>query len=262
MPVLVEVLARVLMEKKSAGEETQEFQPLPQELPKGISRRELVRRLATVMGAGTVMAAAPGAVSGAAPAVLVKPEAHSAPGHSMAAEPPGSTESQAEATGWKPAFLDAHQCQTFSVLAERILPGSTEAQVAPFVDLLLSVDTQENQKQFLNSLSAFEAYSLANYQQPFKNLSEEQQNRVLTVASTMESGQTRRHHGRRHSLGPAGQGQDQASVLTLRDHFESLKSSVSAAYFSSEPGMKYMGWTGQVMWTSFPGCQKSASQNE
>ena len=67
---------------------------------------------------------------------------------------------KAASTNWTPEFLDAHQSATLTVLAERIVPGSTKAQVMQFVDLLLSVDTPENQKKFLASLGAFEAEAI------------------------------------------------------------------------------------------------------
>jgi hypothetical protein len=43
-------------------------------------------------------------------------------------------------------------------------------------------------------------------------------------------------------------------VLTLRDHFENIKGWVSGAFYSSEFGMKELGWTGQVAWDGLPGC--------
>jgi Gluconate 2-dehydrogenase subunit 3 len=211
-----------------------------------MSRREMVRRFATAVTAGTAVAGVPAS-------------AHPVYKHMMNEKTMEQAESEASAHAWKPAFFDSHQNETFALLAERILPGSTEAQVNRFVDLLLSVDTLENQKQFLNSLSAFDAYCLTTYQQPFKNLSEGQQNQVLTVASTAEPGEQLRRHGRRRALGTAPQHSGEESTVTLGDHFENLKHWVSGAYFSSEPGMKYLGWTGQVMWSSFPGCQHSGS---
>ncbi|MGH9350741.1 MAG: gluconate 2-dehydrogenase subunit 3 family protein [Terriglobia bacterium] len=213
----------------------------------GMNRREMVRRLATVMTAApalTVIAAAPGLAAG-------KPPVSAAPGQ--------AEEEQKGASGkWTPAFFDPHQYATFTVLAERIIPGSTDAQVGQFVDLLLSVEAQQAQKRYLNSLSAFEAYSLATYQKPFKDLSEDQQNQVLTVASTAKpGGGALPGFGGRRILGPRNLEASQEEKLTLRDHFELLKRAVVEAYFSSEPGMKYLGWTGQVMWSSFPGCQHS-----
>jgi len=40
----------------------------------------------------------------------------------------------------------------------------------------------------------------------------------------------------------------------LRDHFDHLKGWVVGAHYSSEPGMRELGWTGQSFFTSFPDC--------
>ncbi|HEV2416200.1 MAG TPA: gluconate 2-dehydrogenase subunit 3 family protein, partial [Terriglobia bacterium] len=133
--------------------------------------------------------------------------------------------------------------------------GSTDAKVAQFIDLLLSVEAQQQQKRFVDALSAFEAYSLATYHKPFINLSEEQQNHMLTVASTAKPGGRLPGFGRRRMLGPQNAEAGPEEKLTMRDHFEFLKREAAEGYFSSEPGLKYLGWTGQVMWSSFPGCQ-------
>ncbi|MDE3178498.1 MAG: gluconate 2-dehydrogenase subunit 3 family protein [Acidobacteriota bacterium] len=212
----------------------------------GMNRRDMVRRLATAMTAGTAMAAVPGVAA-----------AHPVYKHLMSESTREQADAKAADKDWSPAFFDPHQNETFIVLAERIIPGSDEAQVNRFVDLLLSVDSLEAQKAFLNSLSAFEAYSLQNYQRPFKDLTEDEQNHVLTVASTAEPGGKLSNFRRRHILGPEHAGNEEPERLTLRDHFENIKHWVSGAYFSSEPGMKSLGWTGQVMWTSFPGCKHS-----
>ncbi|HEV2498031.1 MAG TPA: gluconate 2-dehydrogenase subunit 3 family protein, partial [Terriglobia bacterium] len=133
--------------------------------------------------------------------------------------------------------------------------GSTDAKVAQFIDLLLSVEAQQQQKRFVDALSAFEAYSLATYHKPFISLSEEQQNHMLTVASTAKPGGRLPGFGRRRMLGPQNAEAGPEEKLTMRDHFEILKREAAEGYFSSEPGLKYLGWTGQVMWSSFPGCQ-------
>lgn len=209
----------------------------------GMNRREMVRRLATAMTAGTAMAAVPGAAL-----------AHPVHKHMMSDSTMRQADAKAADKNWSPLFFDPHQNETFIILAERIIPGSTGAQVNRFVDLLLSVDSLDNQKKFVNSLSAFEAYSLTTYQHPYKDLTEEQQNQVLTVASTGNPGAELAKAGHQHILGPKTKDTAAEVRLTLRDHFENLKQWVSGAYFSSEPGMKSMGWTGQVYFSSFPGC--------
>lgn len=218
------------------------------ESTRGMNRREMVRRLATAVTAGTAAAALPGVLS-----------AHPVVRHMANEATLNQADAKAADPAWAPAFFDPHQNETVIVLAERIVPGSTEAQVNRFVDLLLSVDSQETQKAFVNSLSAFEAYSLEHYQKPFKDLTDDQQNHVLTVASTAKPGRSFPEFGRRPGvLGPREQGPGGNHPLTLGDHFENLKHWVSGAYFSSEPGMKFLGWTGQVMWASYPGCQHPA----
>jgi hypothetical protein len=215
---------------------------------RGINRRQMVRRLATAVAAG---AALPG-VAAAHPAETHPATAATHPAATPEDPAPAQPASKVENSTLQ--FFDLHQYETFNVLAERIVPGSTEAQVARFVDLLLSVDTREQQQKFLNSLSAFEAYSIQNFPHPFKDLAEDQQNHVLTVASTAVSGHPTPNSAA-STLPGAPEGNEHR--LTLRDHFENLKEWVARAYFSSELGMKSMGWTGQVMWTSFPGCQQS-----
>ena len=197
----------------------------------GMNRREMVRRLMMAGGAGLALPGMaegyPGAIHPAGLAVLVEN---------------GAATAEAK---WTPEFLDPHQYETLVVLAELIIPGSTKAQVSRFIDLLLSVDTQDAQKKFLASLSAFEAESLRRFSHPYKDLTEAQQNELLTSASIAKPGQAK---------------EGQPLPGTMRDHFENLKSWVAGAYYSSETGMKDLGWTGQVFFTSFPGCQQSGGK--
>jgi Gluconate 2-dehydrogenase subunit 3 len=192
----------------------------------GINRREMVRRLMLAGGAGFAL---PGIAEGHPMARRLANQGATAKVASAAAKTDGS-----------PAFLDQHQSKTLEVLGERIIPGSSKAQVNRFIDLLLSVDTQDAQKKFIASLSAFDAESLKRFSHPYKDLTVSQQNEILTSASTAKHGEAT--DGQPHQV-------------TLRDHFENLKGWVSGAYYSSEIGMKELGWTGQVIFTSFPGCE-------
>ena len=210
---------------------------------RGINRRQVVQRLLGGAGAGLV-----------APAVALA-EAHPVRKHLMSESTLAAADAKAGAADWSPEFLDPHQNDTLIVLAERIVPGSTQAQSNRFIDLLLSVDTQENQKKFLASMGAFEAEAISTYQHPYKDLTEEQQNAILTKASTEKSGIPEGAGGGFSWFAVPSKDSGEPPKLTLRDHFENLKQWVSGAYFSSEVGMKELGWTGQVMWDSFPGCE-------
>ena len=141
---------------------------------------------------------------------------------------------------WKPEFLDTHQVETLIVLAERIVPGSTRANVARFVDRLLSVDTQENQTRFLGSMGALAAASINRFGRPWKALTEAEQVELLTAASSEAPGEK--------------DASGKPSRRTLRDHFDNLKGWVVGAYYSSEIGMRELGWTGNMFFASFPGC--------
>lgn len=198
------------------------------ERKEGINRREMVRRLMLAGGAGFAL---PGLAEG-------YPATHVAGKGSVT-----EAEAKTAKSDWSPAFLDQHQSDTLAVLAERIIPGSSEAGVNRFIDLLLSVDTEEPQKSFLASLSAFEAESLRRFSRPFKELAEAQQVEILAASSSAE-----------HSHAAEGKSRQP----TMRDHFENIKGWVSSAYYSSEIGMKELGWTGQVYFTNFPGCAESS----
>ncbi len=208
---------------------------------RGLSRREMVQRLLGTAGVGL-----------AAPGIAVAESVHPVHKHMMSDSTMARAEEQAAVVEWKPLFLDPHQNETLIVLAERIVPNSTNAQVNRFIDLLLSVDTFENQRRFINALSAFEAEALKRHSSPFKSLTEDQQNEILTFASTAKPAREEspvRHYAPERAESP------ESGPDTIRDHFNHLKEWISGAYYSSEVGMKELGWTGQMMWESFPGCQ-------
>jgi Gluconate 2-dehydrogenase subunit 3 len=205
-------------------EKSSELQVVNHHSSRGLSRREMVQRLFGGAGAGLAI---PG-LSGAHPI-----QKHLARGAML--EEAGV---QAANQDWTPAFLDAHQDETLIVLAELIVPGSTKARVNRFIDLLLSVDTQDNQKEFVAALSALEAEALNLYSHPFRALTQEKQVKILTGAST--AGEEEAHENPKQAL---------------KNHFENLKGWISGAYYSSEIGMRELGWTGSYYFESFPGCQ-------
>jgi len=163
-------------------------------------------------------------------------------------------QAQAAADDWKPEFLDRHQTETLAVLAERMVPGSSRAQVDRFIDILLSVDTREDQQRFMNSLSAVEGEALERYGHPYQELTEAQQNEILSVASSAEPGSGPPAGRRRRGSAPSTPAREPKKE-TLRDHFENLKGWVVGAYYSSEVGMRELGWTGDFFFDSFPGCE-------
>jgi len=170
---------------------------------RGPGRREVLQRLVATLGAGFTL---PSLAAG-------HPMRRHLRDHAKVA----AAEARASA-GSRPEFLDVGQLETLVQLAERIVPGSTGAEVPPFIDQLLAVDTPDNQRAFLNALRALAG--------PVERLAQ---------AST-----------ERPAVAP--------QPPTLRDHFEHLKGWIVGAYYSSEIGMRELGWTGNVFYAGFPGC--------
>jgi hypothetical protein len=135
------------------------------------------------------------------------------------------------AADWKPLFLSAQQEETLASLAEAVVPGSRKAQSERFIDLVLSADTAAHQKNFADSLAAFETESQKRFGKRFPALSADEQNALLKDAST---------------------GEEKSG---LRKHFEHLKGWISGAYYSSEAGMRELGWTEDRVFEKFPGCE-------
>jgi hypothetical protein len=133
------------------------------------------------------------------------------------------------AADWKPVFLNLRQNENLIALAESIVPGSAKAQANRFIDLLLSVDKPKSQSEFVQSLAAFDGEAQKRFGKSLPVLDDSEKNTILTDASEKES--------------------------TLHRHFENLKSWVSGAYYSSEAGMRELGWTGDYVFESFPGCE-------
>jgi hypothetical protein len=152
----------------------------------------------------------------------------------------------------QPEFLDAHQFETLASLAERIVPGSGKANVAGFIDQLLAVDQKENQRRFLNALGVFEGESIARYGHPWRGLAEAQQVELLTAAATAKpSREEREWRPGQPTIAPT----EVPKPATLRDRFDELKGWIAGAYYSSEIGLRELGYTGNMFFASFPGCQ-------
>lgn len=207
----------------------------------GLGRREALQMLAGAMGTGVAL---PGLAEG-----------HPLHSHLAGHAAIGQAEAKAASANGKPAFLDEHQLRTLQALAERIVPGASKAKSAEFVDQLLAVDTQENQRSFLNALGAFEGRAIERTRRPWVALSTAEQDEILTEASTMASGVPAAEPwtpGRPIAAPAAPAGPPR---VTLRDQFDLIKGWIAGAYYSSEIGMRELGWTGNIFHAQFTGCE-------
>jgi hypothetical protein len=195
-------------------------------------RRQVLQALAGSVGAGL-----------AAPSLAGAEAAHT---HAAAVPAPAANAAQS-----LPGFLDANQLETLVSIAEAVVPGSSEAGVAAFVDRLLAVDTQERQRNFLAALGALQAESLTRFGRSWLSLDAQQKTVLLTAVSTGPSATAPRYWKPGE---PVVVPTPEKRPPTLRDRFELIKDRIATAYYSSEKGMKELGWTGQMVHGGYPGC--------
>ncbi|MBV8513769.1 MAG: gluconate 2-dehydrogenase subunit 3 family protein [Acidobacteria bacterium] len=181
----------------------------------GISRREAMQKLMGAIAAGAV---AP-AIAGAHPVELYRRLTDDGDSLSNGEEALGAAD-------WKPIFLNAQQDELLVAVSETMLPGSKGAQVDQFIDLLLSVDSAVKQKRFLSSLTAADDLARSEFQHGFAELNAADREKALTSLSQ-----------------------------THKEPFENLKEWIVGAYYSSEQGMKELGWDGNFAFDKYPTCK-------
>ncbi|MBK5298741.1 MAG: gluconate 2-dehydrogenase subunit 3 family protein [Vicinamibacteria bacterium] len=186
--------------------------------PDGIARRAMLQTLLGGMGAGLALPS------------IVEAQ-HPVQHHLASATGVEQAQKKAAVAAYKPEFFDAHQLKTLEVLAEAIVPGSTSARVAPFLDQLIAVESTKNQREIIGALGAFDMAAIDKHGKAWKAITAAEQDALLQEASAAEAGTSR-----------------------LRDPFQNLKGWVAGAYYSSEPGMRELGWTGNVFHAELPGC--------
>jgi Gluconate 2-dehydrogenase subunit 3 len=187
--------------------------------PDGIARRAVLQALLGTVGAGLALPADAAAAQ--------HPMLH----HLENGAQLDQAQARAAAEDYAPVLLDAHQLRTLEALAEAIVPGSTIAKVAPFLDQLIAVESGATQRAFLGALGAFDMAAIQKHTKPWLSLAANEQQSLLQEASTAD---------------PA--------ASALRRHFQILKDWIAGAYYTSEPGMRELGWTGGVFHAAFPGC--------
>jgi Gluconate 2-dehydrogenase subunit 3 len=201
------------------------------ESPSDVGRRVMLQTLLGGVGAGLAL---PGIVQAQHPVQ-----------HHVGTATAVAAQKKAAAAAYKPVFLDAHQLKTLASLSEAIVPGSTEAKVAPFIDTLLAVESSQNQKSFLSALGAFDMLAIEKHRKPWVALTAAEQDALLQTASTTPPGAPPTWPG----APPSGTGK-----TTIGDHFNNLKGWIAGAYFSSEKGARELGWTENVFHNELPGC--------
>ncbi|MDA0207252.1 MAG: gluconate 2-dehydrogenase subunit 3 family protein [Acidobacteria bacterium] len=134
--------------------------------PLNIDRREMIK----VTAGSAALVVFP-------PASLAAPQQHAA-----------TTVGATQASSWQPKFFTPEQNELTTALAELILPetdtpGAREAKVNEYIDLVLSDEISQTQKDFLDGLAWMNRRSKELFQTDFLALSNEQQTGMLTRLS-------------------------------------------------------------------------------
>lgn len=186
-------------------------------------------------GAGIPRRAALQALLGGAGAGLALPSIASAqhPMHRHLSDPDALEQAQQKAaiSASGAEFLDPHQVKTLEALAEAIVPGSTAARVGPYLDRLLAVESGADQQAFLGALGGFDMAAIAKHGKPWIAITAAQQDALLQEASTADP-----------------------KASPLAGHFAYLKPWIAGAYYTSEPGMRELGWGDNWFHQELPRC--------
>ena len=147
---------------------------------------------------------------------------------------------------WKPVFLNDQQNETLIALSDVIIPatdtpGAKEALVNRYLDLLLSVQPDKFQRQFVDALNFIASESQKQLGKDFRALVPEDQIWLLTPWAYQR--QTSTWMEREEEPDPA------------RQHFERLKALIAITYYGSEIGQKELGWEGGFTNGVYEGCQ-------
>ena len=172
-------------------------------------------------GGMTRRSALQGLAAGLGLTVGTPAEAHDAQ-HPLAAHVAQRPAKPAAASGaTTPQFFDAHQFATLTLVSELIVPGSVASGSPTFIDEVLAIEHDDVRLRFVSALAAVDAAARGAHGTTFRTLTAAQQPAVLESLTTP---------------------------------LATLKSWIAGAHYSSEAGMKELGFTGNVFFQSFPAC--------
>jgi gluconate 2-dehydrogenase subunit 3-like protein len=188
-----------------------------------ISRRDVLKSLAISAAAGSVLRVIPAQAA---------EYAH----HMIAAE-----KSAAPAKAYTPKFFPAHEYKTLRALCQSIIPadadsgGAIEAGAPEFIDLLTS-ENKDYQLILGGGLLWLDGICADRYEKPYLDCSPAQQNQILDTIAY-----------RRNAI-------SDSSLSQGVEFFSFLRNMTADGFFTSEIGIKYLGYIGSTFLQEFPGC--------
>src|SRR5436190_24205474 len=191
-------------------------------MAKSISRRDVLRTLGMGAMAGSVLRVIPMQAAEYA--------------HNMV-----QAEKASAAGGYTPKFFPPHQYKILQALCETIIPaedgtgGAIEAGTPEFIDLLTSENT-DYQLKLGGGLMWLDATCADRYGKPYLDCTAPQQKEILDAIAY-----------RANAVKDPGLTQGVA-------FFAFLRNLTADGFFTSEIGIKYLGYIGNKYMADFPGC--------
>jgi gluconate 2-dehydrogenase gamma chain len=188
-----------------------------------VSRRDILKSLAMSAAATSVLRVIPAQAA---------EYAH----HMIAAE-----KAAAPTHAYTPKFFIAHDYKTLQALCQTIIPadadsgGAIEAGAPEFIDLLTSENT-EYQRTLAGGLLWLDSTCSDRYEKTYLDCAPEQQKEILDQIAY-----------RRNAISTPGLGQG-------IEFFSFLRNMTADGFFTSEIGIKYLGYIGSSYLKEFPGC--------
>jgi len=156
--------------------------------------------------------------------------------HMIAAE-----KAAAPAKNYAPKFFSPHEYKTLQALCQTIIPadadsgGAIEAGAPEFIDLLTS-ENKDYQRTLGGGLLWLDSTCSDRYEKVFLDCSPEQQKEILDQIAYRKSAMAN------PTLDPG------------IEFFSFLRNMTADGFFTSEIGIKYLGYIGSAYLKEFPGC--------
>jgi gluconate 2-dehydrogenase gamma chain len=188
-----------------------------------ISRRDVLKSLGMGVAATSVLRVIP---------LQAAEHAH----HMIAAEKAASP-----AKGYTPKFFNAHGYKTLQTLCQTIFPadpesgGAMEAGAPEFIDLLAS-ENEGYQRILGGGLMWLDNTCSDRYDKVYLDCSPEQQKEILDKIAYRKNAAS------------------DSSLSQGTEFFSFLRNMTADGFFTSEIGIKYLGYMGSTFLTEFPGC--------
>jgi gluconate 2-dehydrogenase gamma chain len=142
---------------------------------------------------------------------------------------------------YAPKFFAAHEYKTLQALCQTIIPadadsgGAIEAGAPEFIDLLTSENT-EYQVKLEGGLMWLDGTCSDRYGKVYLDCSPQQQKEILDQIGYRKNALT------------------DLSLTQGIEFFSFLRNMTSDGFFTSEIGIKYLGYIGSAFLKEFPGC--------